>query len=91
LAIAVHAVALNDMQPEFLHARYANVFRVGHNEHEMIFDFGQVDPSGKTEVFHTRIITAAAHGKILLELLSEAVAHHERSVNSSVTEINKVI
>lgn len=78
------------MQPEFLQARYANVFRVGHNEHEMIFDFGQGDPNGKGEAFHTRIITAAAHGKALLELLSEAVARHENSTDKSGPETTKV-
>jgi hypothetical protein len=78
------------MQPEFLQARYANVFRVGHNEHEMIFDFGQADPNGKAEAFHTRIITAAAHGKALLGLLSEAVAHHESSTDESGPESTKV-
>ena len=71
------------MEPEFLQARYANVFRIGYNEHEMILDFGQADPSGKAEAFHTRIITAVAHGKVLLELLSEAVAHHRISMNNS--------
>ena len=65
------------MEREFLHARYANLFRIGHNEHEMIFDFGQASPEGAAESFHTRIITAAAHGKALLELLSEAVADYE--------------
>jgi len=65
------------MEPEFLHARYANLFRIGHNEHEMIFDFGQVDPDGKAEAVHTRIITAAAHGRLLLELLADAVANYE--------------
>ncbi len=67
------------MEPEFLYARYANLFRVGHNEYEMILDFGQVDPDGITEAFHTRIITAAANGRALLELLADAVATHERS------------
>jgi hypothetical protein len=65
------------MTSDFLHARYANVFRIGCNEHEMIFDFGQVDPDGETEAVHTRIVIAVANGKLLLKLLSEAVANHD--------------
>jgi hypothetical protein len=64
--------------PDFLHARYANVFRIGLNEYEMILDFGQVDPDGKSEAVHTRIIMAGANGKALLALLAEAVANHEQ-------------
>jgi len=37
------------MEPEFPHARCVNLFRIGHNGHEMFFDFGQVDPDGKAE------------------------------------------
>jgi hypothetical protein len=59
-------------QPEPLHTRYANVFRVGHNEHELILDFGQVHAEGEEETFHTRIITAAAYTKVLLDLLADA-------------------
>ncbi len=65
--------------PEFLQARYANVFRVGFNEYEMILDFGQVDPDGKAEAVHTRIVMAVVNGKQLLTLLAEAVANHDRS------------
>jgi hypothetical protein len=59
-------------QPDPLHTRYANVFRVGHNEHEVILDFGQVHAEGEAETFHTRIITAAAYAKALLDLLADA-------------------
>jgi Protein of unknown function (DUF3467) len=68
------------MESEFLHARYANLFRIGYNEHEMILDFGQSDPDGEAEAMHTRIITAVAHGKVLLEILAEAVSNHEESI-----------
>lgn len=66
------------MKPDFLHARYANLFRVGQNEHEMILEFGQVDSEGSSEAFHTRIVLAAAHGPALLELIAKAVADHQR-------------
>jgi hypothetical protein len=65
------------MENEFLEARYANLFRIGHNAHEMILDFGQVDPDGTAESVHSRIITAAPHGRVLLELLAAAVADYE--------------
>jgi hypothetical protein len=67
---------------EFIQARYANVFRIGCNEYEMILDFGQVDPDGKAEAVHTRIVMAVANGKLLLTLLSEAVVNHELSRGS---------
>ena len=67
------------MQPDFLQARYANLFRIGRNQYEMFLDFGQVDPDGKAEAVHTRIITAAAHGRLLLDLLAQAVADIERT------------
>jgi hypothetical protein len=66
------------MQRDFLQARYANLFRVGQNEQEMILDFGQVNPEGSDEAFHTRIVTAAANGAALLELIAQAVAGHVR-------------
>jgi hypothetical protein len=66
------------MEGDFLEARYANLFRIGHNEHEMILEFGQVNPDGAEEAFHTRIVTAAAHGPALLKLIAEAVADHRR-------------
>jgi len=66
------------MEREFLQARYANLFRVGYNEHEMILEFGQVNPEGSEEAFHTRIVTAAAHGPALLKLIAEAVGDHQR-------------
>jgi hypothetical protein len=67
------------MEPEFLHARYANLFRVGQNAHEMILDFGQVDPDSSAEAIHTRIVTVAAHARLLLGLLAEAVANYEEA------------
>jgi hypothetical protein len=67
------------MEPEFLQARYSNLFRIGQNAHEMILDFGQVDPDSKAELLHTRIITAPAHAKLLLGLLAETVANYEQS------------
>jgi hypothetical protein len=66
------------MEKHLLEARYANLFRIGHNEHEMILEFGQVNPDGSGEAFHTRIVTAAAHGPALLELIAEVVADHRR-------------
>jgi hypothetical protein len=69
---------LISMERDFLEARYANLFRVGHNEHEMILEFGQVSPEGSEEAFHTRIVTAAAHGPALLNLIAEAVADQRR-------------
>jgi hypothetical protein len=74
------------MERDFLEARYANLFRVGHNEHEMILEFGQMNPEGPGEVFHTRIVTAAAHGPALAKLITEAVEDHERRLKSEDLE-----
>jgi hypothetical protein len=63
-----------------LEARYANVFRVGHNEYELVLDFGQAHGEGERETFHTRIVTAPAYGRVLLEVLEHAVTEaQERS------------
>ena len=62
------------MDQVILHAQYANLFRVGRNAYELVIDFGQVNPEGTAEAFHTRIITAAANGNALAELLSAAAA-----------------
>ena len=71
------------MEPEFLQGRYANLFRVGYNAHEMILDFGQVDPDSSGEAVHTRIITAPAHAKLLAGLLAEAVNDHDEAFGAS--------
>ena len=85
-----HSCTSDGMKQDFLHARYANLFRVGQNEHEMILEFGQVGPDGSSEAFHTRIVLAAGHGSALLELIAEAVADHQRrtKVVESGDELN---
>jgi Protein of unknown function (DUF3467) len=55
-----------------LEGRYANVFRVGHNPVEFVFDFGQFFPTGK-EQLHTRIITSPLHAREFLRVLRESV------------------
>jgi hypothetical protein len=69
----------DDVPTDCPQARYANVFQVGFNECEMVFDFGVVDPDRGDETMHTRILIASGHGRLLLQLLTEAVDRHRRT------------
>jgi hypothetical protein len=59
-------------------ARYANVFTIGHNALEFVFDFGQRYSRDDTPSTHTRIVTNPSYARALLATLSEAIAEYER-------------
>lgn len=62
-----------------LEGRYANYFQIGHNAFEFVLDFGQVDVEGQTVRFHTRIITAPAHVRIMFELLQKSIERYTQT------------
>lgn len=66
-------------------ARYSNIFRIGYNAYEFIFDFGQCHPPGK-EHMHTRIVTSPSSARDLSELLQDSLGEHEQKYSSGSTE-----
>jgi Protein of unknown function (DUF3467) len=68
-----------------LEARYANHFKVGHNEYEFVFDFAQyhfgtvVNGEDAAETSIVRIVMGPPFARALLETLLRAVDEYERS------------
>jgi hypothetical protein len=66
-----------------LEARYANHFRVGHNEYEFVFDFAQFNVDSVTngkediETCIVRIVMGPAFARALLDTLQSAVGEYE--------------
>jgi CTP:molybdopterin cytidylyltransferase MocA len=56
---------------------YANFLVVGHNAFEFVMDFGQVYAGDSTTQAHTRIVTAPAYARAMLETLRAAVEQFE--------------
>ena len=54
--------------------RYANVFQIGYNAAEFLFEFGQ-EAGG----IHTRVYTSPQHAHILSALLSRSLQEHEEA------------
>lgn len=71
-----------DVSPDAgkLEGRYANYFKVGHNNFEFVIDFGQFYPDSKGAHLHTRIITSPIYAKALLRTLRESVERHEQNL-----------
>ena len=57
-------------------AQYSNLFRIGFNATEFLFDFGR-QFEGTEERFYQRIITSPGHAKALSRLLSDSVSSYE--------------
>jgi hypothetical protein len=62
---------------------YVNYFEVAHNRYEFLIEFGQYRP-GKDEAagtmaIHTRLALSPPYAKMLSDLLSRAVAEHEKA------------
>jgi hypothetical protein len=64
---------------EKLEGRYANYFKIGHNNFEFIIDFGQFYSEGKEAQLHTRIITSPNYAKGLLKTLRESIERHKQT------------
>jgi len=59
--------------------RYANFFKIGHNEFELIIDCGQYYGDNKEPQLHTRIITSPAYGKALCSTLQSSLEEYEKT------------
>jgi Protein of unknown function (DUF3467) len=68
-----------------LEARYANHFRVGHNEYEFVFDFAQfhsghaTNSSDETEMSIVRIVMGPPFARALLDTLLRAISEYEEA------------
>lgn len=60
---------------------FANFFRCGFNEHEIVIDFGQQYEDDPDPLFNTRIITTRAYAERLVELLAASLAQQEAAAN----------
>jgi len=69
-----------------LEGQYANYFKVGHNAHEFVIDFGQYYPENDQAELYTRIITSPAYAKSLLETLRESIERYEKSYKAITEE-----
>ena len=57
--------------------RYANYFKVGHNAHEFLLEFGQMFEEEHEPHMYARIVTSPPYAKALLETLEESVQQYE--------------
>jgi uncharacterized protein DUF3467 len=68
-----------------IEARYANHFKVGHNEYEFVFDFSQyhfgtvVNGDDGTETSIVRIVMGPPFARALLDTLLRAIGEYEGS------------
>jgi hypothetical protein len=60
-----------------LESRYANYFRIGYNEFEFVFDFGEFRGGVAGPRWHSRTITAPFYMKVLAQLLATSVGRYE--------------
>jgi hypothetical protein len=65
-----------------IESRYANCFRVGANETEMIIEFAQCSSGQRTVRAHTCIVTHPTYAKRLLEVLRKSL---DESYQTGVT------
>jgi hypothetical protein len=64
-----------------LKAEYANYFQIGHNQIELVIDFGYGYDEQQAQL-HTRIITSPLYAKVLLGLLRESIEQYEATYGS---------
>lgn len=57
--------------------RYANVFNIGHNAFEFVFEFAQQLSEQQEPVVHTRIITHPIYAKALHRALGDSLDRYE--------------
>lgn len=76
-----------------LNGRYANYFKIGHNEYEFVMDFGQLYQQNGSEKFHTRIITSPVYAQAFLNSLLESIYIYEHEfgpIEKEIQAYNKV-
>ncbi len=62
-----------------IEARYANVFTIGYNAFEFVFEFGQRYEDSEEECHHIRIVTCPKYAKALLQTLQKSIEAHEKT------------
>ena len=62
-----------------IEGRYANVFKIGHNALEFIFDFGQLSTDDEQAVYGSRIIVNPVVALEFSRILNAALAQYEKS------------
>ena len=60
-----------------MEGKYANFFKIGHNNYEIVIDFGQLYRSEAGPRIHSRIITSPAYARELLETLQRTLRECE--------------
>jgi hypothetical protein len=60
-----------------LNGRYANIFKVGYNAFEFVFDYGQSQEDSGDSSIHTRIVTSPAYAKTFLKLLERSIEQYK--------------
>ena len=59
--------------------RYANYFKIGHNDYDFVLDFAHFYSENGPAQFHTRIICNVSAAKALLQTLGESIHLHEQT------------
>ena len=74
-----------------LEGRYANYFKIGHNNFEFVIDFGQFYPEGGEAELHTRVITSPIYAKALLETIRHSIEGYEKAFGVILSEDEKAV
>ena len=75
-ALAVKTVTSEGRTADFVEARYANYFELGHTGQEFVLLCGQ-NYEDDEPIIHTRVVTSPAYAKELAALLLQAIAEYE--------------
>ena len=62
-----------------IEVRYANCFRVGSNENEMVIEFAQCSSNGTSIRAHSRIVTHPDYARNLVRILRTALEDSQRA------------
>jgi len=65
----------------YMEGRYANYFKVGFNEQEIVIDFGQ-HHGGEETLMHTRIVISRAYLSTLIAMLEASSGRIENNVEA---------
>ena len=70
------------VEGNFLEARYANYFEIGHNSVEFVLGFGQSYESDQGSKIHTRIVTSPVYAKEFFDTLKKSVGEFSESITT---------
>jgi len=68
---------LEDRAP--LEGKFANFFRAGRNDYEIVIEFGQLYQGEDTPRIHSRIVTSPAYARELLEALQRTLLENDEA------------